>query len=106
MRAAADLEDTTEKHPVTPGAILPAREMLADLLLELGQPAQALKEYEAVLRDSPNRFNGLYGAARSAELSGDSKKARAYYEKLVSLCGQSDGSRPELLKAKSYLMKT
>lgn len=105
MRAAADLEDTTEKHPVTPGAILPAREMLGDLLLELNQSAQALKEYETVLQDSPNRFNGLYGAARSAEFSGDYKKARAYYEKLVSLCGQSDGSRPELRKAKLYLIK-
>jgi tetratricopeptide (TPR) repeat protein len=105
MRAAANLEDTTEKHPVTPGAILPAREMLGDLLLELDQPAQALKEYETVLQDSPNRFNGLYGAARSAELSGDHKQARAYYEKVVLLCGQSDGSRPELHKAKLYLMK-
>ena len=105
MRTAADLEDTIEKHPVTPGAILPAREMLGDLLLELGQPAQALKEYETMLQDSPNRFNGLYGGARSAELSGDYKKARAYYEKLVTLCGQSDGSRPELRKAKLYLMK-
>jgi tetratricopeptide (TPR) repeat protein len=105
MRAAADLEDTTEKHPVTPGAILPAREMLGDLLLELGQPAQSLKEYEAVLQDSPNRFNGLSGAAQAAELSGDSKKARAYYEKLVLLCAKSDGSRPELRKAKLYLMK-
>jgi hypothetical protein len=105
MRTAADMEDTIEKHPVTPGAILPAREMLGDLLLELGQPAQALKEYETMLQDSPNRFNGLYGAARSAELSGDYQKARAYYEKLVTLCGQSDGSRSELRKAKLYLMK-
>jgi hypothetical protein len=79
--------------------------MLGDLLLELSQPAQALKEYETGLQDSPNRFNGLYGAARSAELSGDDKKARAYYEKLVLLCGKSDGSRPELRKAKLYLMK-
>ena len=105
MRAAADLEDTTEKHPVTPGAILPAREMLGDLMNELSQPAPALKEFEAVLQDSPNRFNSLYGAARAAELSGDHKKARAYYEKLVALCDQSDGSRPELQKAKIYLSK-
>ena len=105
MRASADLEDTTEKHPVTPGAILPAREMLGDLMDELSQSAQALKEYQAVLQDSPNRFNSLYGAARSAELSGDRKKARAYYEKLAALCDQSDGSRPELQKAKIYLAK-
>jgi tetratricopeptide (TPR) repeat protein len=105
MRAAADLENTTEKHPVTPGAILPAREMLGDLLLEVGQPAQALKEYETVLQDSPNRFNSLYGAARAAELLGDHQQARAYYEKLAALCSQSDDSRPELRKAKTYLMK-
>jgi tetratricopeptide (TPR) repeat protein len=104
MRSAADLEDTTEKHPVTPGALLPAREMLGDLLLEMKQPAPALKEYETVLGTSPNRFNSLYGMARAAELSGDSKKALASYRKVVALCDQSDGSRPELQKAKLYLM--
>ncbi len=105
MRAAADLEDTTEKHPVTPGAILPAREMLADLLLEMNQSPAALKEYETVLQDSPNRFNGLYGAARAAELSGDQKKARAYYQKLVRLGGRFNDSRPELKQAKAFLVK-
>ncbi len=65
MRAAADLEDATEKHPVTPGAILPAREMLGDLLRELNQLPLALKEYETVLKSSPNRFNSVYGVARS-----------------------------------------
>lgn len=103
MRSAADLEDTTEKHPVTPGTILPAREMLGDLLLEMNQSAPALKAYEKVLENSPNRFNSLYGAARAAELSGDRNKARVYYEKLVALCDQSDGSRPGLKKAKEYL---
>jgi len=105
MRAAADLEDATEKHPVTPGAILPAREMLGDLLSELNQPALALKEYETVLEISPNRFNSIYGVARSAELSGDARKARTYYERLVALGNQSDGSRPELQQAKKYLAK-
>src|SRR5205807_494898 len=105
MRATADLEDATEKHPVMPGAILPAREMLGDLLSELNQPAVALKEYEATLEISPNRFNSIYGVARSAELSGDAKKARAYYERLVALCNQSDGSRPELQEARKYLAK-
>jgi hypothetical protein len=103
MRAAADLEDSTEKHPVTPGAILPAREMLADLLLEVSRPSAALKEYETVLQNSPNRFNSLYGAARAAELSGDRKKARDYYAKLAAQCNQSDGNRPELQKTKTYL---
>jgi len=105
MRAAADLEDATEKHPVTPGAILPAREMLGDLLSELNQPAVALKEFEAALEISPNRLNSIYGVARSAELSGDGKKARAYYARLVALCNQSDGSRSELQQARKYLAK-
>ena len=105
MRAAADLEDATEKHPVTPGAILPAREMLGDLLRELNQSPLALKEYETVLKSSPNRFNSVYGVARSRELSGDHKKARAYYAKLVALGNQSDGSRPELQQARKYLTK-
>src|SRR5262249_21698415 len=75
MREAADLEDATEKHPVTPGPVLAAREMLGDLLLELGRPADALKEFETSLANSPNRFNGVYGAARAAELSLNGERA-------------------------------
>ncbi|MGH9835719.1 MAG: tetratricopeptide repeat protein [Blastocatellia bacterium] len=105
MRAAADLEDSTDKHPVTPGAIVPARELLGDLLLELGQPAQALIEFETALRDAPNRFNGLYGAARAAAASGDQKKAAGYYTQLVKLCERADGVRPELEQAKVFLAK-
>jgi hypothetical protein len=103
MRSAADLEDSTEKHPVTPGPIVPARELLGDLLLELRQPQQALKEFEASLLVSPNRFNGLYGAAKSAELSGDRKKARTFYAQLTTLGEHSDGTRPELQAAKVFL---
>jgi tetratricopeptide (TPR) repeat protein len=103
MRAAADLEDSTEKHPVTPGPIFPAREMLGELLLELNQPAQALKEFEASMRREPNRFNGIYGAARAAELSGDRDKARQYYQSLMGLCEQADSERPELQQAKAFL---
>jgi tetratricopeptide (TPR) repeat protein len=105
MRAAADLEDTTDKHPVTPGAILPAREQLGDLLLETGQPAQALSSFETALREAPNRFNGLYGAARAAELAGDRKKAAGYYGQLVKLCERADGARPELEQAKVFLAR-
>jgi len=105
LRAAADLEDTTDKHPVTPGTILPAREQLGDLLLETGQPAQALSSFEAALRDAPNRFNGLYGAARAAELAGDRKKAADYYGQLVKLCEKADGTRPELEQAKVFLAR-
>jgi len=103
MRAAADLDDATNKHPVTPGAILPAREQLGDLLLELKRPAEALKEFEVSLRSTPNRFNGLYGAARAAEIAGDKKASRAYYTKLVKICQNADTVRPELEKAKAFL---
>lgn len=106
LRAAADLEDTTEKHPVTPGSILPAREMLGDLLAELNKQAEALQEYEAVLKVSPNRFNSLYGAARAAEASGDGKKAKAYFENLAAVCAHSDGTRPELKQVRAYLARS
>ncbi len=76
MRAAADLEDTMEKHPVSPGPMLPARELLGELLMELDQPARALPEFEEVLRSSPNRFNAIYGCGRAAELCLDRKKAK------------------------------
>jgi tetratricopeptide (TPR) repeat protein len=103
MRAAADLESVTDKLPVTPGAIVPARELLGELLLDVQQPAQALTEFEASLRTDPNRFNGLYGAAHTAELAGDRAKARTYYDNLVSLCAQADTERPELMAAKAFL---
>jgi tetratricopeptide (TPR) repeat protein len=105
MRAAAELEDSTEKHPVTPGAIIPARELLGDLLVELNQPEQALREFETSLRNAPNRFNGLSGAAQAAADSRNRKKAAEYYARLVKLCERSDGSRPELEKAKKFLAR-
>ena len=105
MRAAADLEDTTEKHPVTPGAVLPARELLGELLMELGEPRQALKEFEASLANLPNRFNGLYGAAKAAETSGDRTKAASFYAKLTEVGGRGDGARPELQAAKKFLAR-
>jgi tetratricopeptide (TPR) repeat protein len=88
---------------VTPGPILPAREQLGDLLLELGKPAEALTEYRSALADSPNRLNGLYGAARAARLSGDAAAARGYYEKLVALCGKADGAREQVAEARAFL---
>jgi len=103
MRAVADLDDATDKHPVTPGAILPAREQLGELLLELKQPSAALHEFETSLLSAPERFNGLYGAARAATLSADQKKARTYYEKLIALTRQSDTTRPEIDEAKAFL---
>ena len=105
MRAAADLEDTTEKHPVTPGAIVPARELLGELLLEQRQSQEALKEFEAALLVSPNRFNGVYGAAKAAELSGNRNKAATFYAKLISLSERSDGQRVELQAARTFLAR-
>jgi tetratricopeptide (TPR) repeat protein len=103
MRAVADLDDATDKHPVTPGSILPAREQLGELLLELKQPSAALAEFETSLRTSPERFNGLYGAARAATLASDQKKARSYYTKLMAVTRQSDSARPEIAEAKAFL---
>jgi tetratricopeptide (TPR) repeat protein len=105
MRAAADLEDSTYKHPITPGQLLPARELVGDLLLELGQPEQALVEYEASLRLVPNRFNGLYGAAQAAELAGNHEQAKLYYGHLLALSNMQDTERPELQRARLYLAK-
>lgn len=103
MRAAADLDDATEKHPVTPGAILPAREQLGELLLELKQPSAALREFETSLQSTPNRFNGLYGAARAAARAGAGKKAEGFYQQLVALCRHADADRPEVEEAKAFL---
>ena len=103
MRLAADLEDKTEKHPVTPGAVLPARELLADLLMELDSPRLALAEYEAVLRAAPRRFNSVYGAARAAELSGNRERAHKRYAELLLLAAQPEGRRLEIENARAYL---
>jgi hypothetical protein len=93
MRAAADLEDSTEKHPVTPGSLLPARELLADLLLDLGEPAPALREYEASMKRAPGRLNSLAGALRAAEGSGDCARAAELRVKLEALSARADGAR-------------
>jgi hypothetical protein len=105
MRSAADHEDRTDKHAVTPGVIVPARELLGEMLLELKQPVQAVVEFEATLRTAPNRFNALSGAARAARLSGDDAKAKSYYAKLLAMCDHADGDRPELRDARSLLVQ-
>jgi tetratricopeptide (TPR) repeat protein len=83
MISAAELEDATEKNPVTPGQLLPAREMLGDLLLEMNKPKEALNQYELTLEKNPNRFNALFGAGKSAELIGDKEKAAFYFQALL-----------------------
>lgn len=105
MRAAADLDDSSEKHPVTPGSVLPAREQLGELLLELGRPAEALIEYEASLKRAPRRLAGLYGAARSARLAGDSAKASRYYADLNELTPSGDGARAEVIEARTFAVQ-
>jgi tetratricopeptide (TPR) repeat protein len=103
LESAAKLEATMDKHPVTPSPIVPMRELLGDLLLEMNQPAQALSEYEQSLTKDPNRFRSVYGAAKAAERSGDAAKAKAYYQELAALGRNADGDRPELAEAKAYL---
>jgi len=99
LRPVADRQDAEGKGEVE----LPAREMLADMLLEMGRPEQALAEYEKSLKTDPNRFNGLYGAAQAAESAHDSEKAKLYYAQLLKNC--ESGERPELTRAKTLLAK-
>jgi hypothetical protein len=103
VRAAADLEATMDKHPVTPSAVLPARELLADLLLELNQPDAALREYKEMLRTDPNRFRSILGEARAAKQSGDAAAAHDAYQKLVAVSKPVGSERPELAEAEAYL---
>jgi hypothetical protein len=103
LRKAADREDATDKHPVTPGPIAPIRELLGEMLLEAGRPADALKELEASREREPNRFRGLWLAARAAERAGDAAKARALYADLVKLGADADGKRAELETARKFL---
>ncbi|HWH48052.1 MAG TPA: hypothetical protein VN664_09635, partial [Burkholderiales bacterium] len=95
----------SDKHPVTPGNIVPSRELLAEMLMETGQPAQALAEYERSLKRDANRFRSIYGAARAAEAAGNSAAARDYYAKLQGLTAHHDTERPELARAQEFLTK-
>ena len=104
MRSAADLEDKSEKHAVTPGRLVPARELLGEMLLEMKRPAEALKEFETNEKHDPNRFRGLYGAAQAAAQSGVNAKAKRYFARLVELAGKGD-PRPEIDNAKAILAK-
>jgi tetratricopeptide (TPR) repeat protein len=103
LRAAADREDAIDKHPVTPGALLPAREMLADLLLETGNAAEALKQYEAVLKSAPRRFNATAGAAQAANSAGERAKARSYVLQLLDIAKNAETDRRELAWARTYI---
>jgi len=103
LSTAADHEDAVDKHPVTPGALLPVREILTDLQLENGAAPEALREYEAVLKIAPRRFNATAGAAKAADKAGDKPRARAYTMQLLEIAKNAEGSRPELTWARGYL---
>ena len=102
LRRAADAEDMLGKHPVSPGALVPAREQLGDLLLTLKRPKEAQREFEAALKIYPGRFRGLYGAAQAAEQIGEKEKAAHYYAKLIEQTTKADGSRSELAQLREY----
>src|SRR5688572_25353772 len=105
MNDAANIEDNTQKHPVTPGEVIPARELLGDLLLQMNKPEKALEAYEADLKKHPNRFNGLYGAALAAEASHNPDKAKYYYQQLINIANSTNSNRRELEAARLFLKK-
>ncbi|MCF3111659.1 hypothetical protein LL912_22925 [Niabella sp. CC-SYL272] len=106
MQLAADMEDKTGKHPVTPGEVLPARELLGDLLLEMNRPEAALAAYEADLLTHPNRFNALYGAGQAALKCGKTEKAHAYFQQLLTITDNGRSPRPEIARIKTYLKQS
>ncbi|NOX69118.1 MAG: hypothetical protein GXP15_08020 [Gammaproteobacteria bacterium] len=103
MRDAAEMEASTVKNPVTPGVVLPVRELYGDMLLATGSYALASAEYTAVLERSPNRFYSVFGAGRAAELGGDIAIATKYYQLLLDNCADANDDRPELMHAREYL---
>lgn len=103
MRSAAELEKTVQKHPVTPGSLLPPHEALGDLLTALSRPGDALAAYEEGLAVWPARYRSLLGAARAAHASGAEAKAREYYAKLLEVAGDGNGDRPGLREARGFV---
>jgi tetratricopeptide (TPR) repeat protein len=105
MRAAAGSEDASLKHVAMENRLYPFRELLGELLLELGQPAAALKEFETALKQTPNRFRAFWGAARAADSAGDRQKATEYFGKLMDLARNADTERQEIREARAYLRR-
>ena len=103
MTEAATMEDATDKHPVTPGEVIPARELLGDLYMEMGEYAKALEAYESDLKRHAGRFNGLYGAGVAAMKSGNKEKATAFFQQLKAVAQHSDKKRRELATAELFL---
>ena len=105
MSDAADAEDKTEKHPVTPGTPKPARELYGVMLLESGNAKDALVAFETTLKKEPNRLGAYVGAAKAAEKSGESAKAQEYYSKVVAIADAADNSRTDVADARAFLAK-
>ncbi|HET9467287.1 MAG TPA: hypothetical protein VFO48_02700 [Vicinamibacterales bacterium] len=103
LRAAAVAEDATDKSAISPGPLAPARELLGYMLLEASRPADALVEFEATIKKEPNRFLGLYGGARAAELAGQRARAIALYKQLLQVAGESTSDRAELKQARNFV---
>jgi Tfp pilus assembly protein PilF len=103
MSTAADAEDKTEKHPVTPGVPRPARELYGVMLLERGMAKEALVAFEATLQKEPNRLGAYVGVARAAEKAGDKVKARQYWAKVVEQAANGDAARPEIVEARAFM---
>lgn len=103
IHEAADLEDSVDKNPVTPGAVRPARELLGDMLVLLGRPDEAIEAYRAALDVSPNRFRCLYGIANAAERAGKVDVAKAAYERLIMMASETESDREELARAEAFL---
>jgi hypothetical protein len=104
MKSAAELEDGTEKSAVTPGPLAPSRELLGEMLLEMKEPAQALDQFEATLVNEPGRFRALYGAARAAQLSRNSKESHRYFGQLLKVCAGADKpERAEIAQARRMI---
>jgi tetratricopeptide (TPR) repeat protein len=105
MRAAADGEDGSLKNVIMENRLYPLREMLAELLLEVGEPAAALKEYETAIKQTPNRYRAFWGAARASDAAGNRAQASEYFGKLVNLAKNADIERPEVREAKAFLAR-
>jgi tetratricopeptide (TPR) repeat protein len=103
MAAAANAEDATDKSAVSPGPLAPARELYGEMLLDAGKAKEALTAFEMTMKKEPNRFRGIYGAARAAETAGDKAKAREYYRKLLDIAKDADTERTELQRAKKFV---
>ena len=105
MKEAADMEDKTDKHGVTPGEVLPARELYGDMLFVMNRFEESLEAYELGLKSRPNRFNSIYAAAISARNLGDGTKAKYYFQQLLVLTEESNSDRPEISEALTFVNK-